>query len=188
MGTIPLPIGLTVAQQGAINALNPRIQQFNQDVGKYVSDLGGLQQAVQQMYNNLKVLADSSSTRFADSTWLGNVDQNRALVLMEMGTDKEFMVLKTYKLASIPDWAKSGMHDDVHQYVMQVIYSQNIGRITNDARTQLQNFAYGPFYSSDMQSQQGNGGNGGAGVRRNRPASRPRTSRTSTRARSPRAW
>ena len=37
--------------------------------------------------------------------------------------------------SSIPDWAQSGMHDDVHQYVYQQIYSQNIGPLTQELRT-----------------------------------------------------
>jgi hypothetical protein len=73
------------------------------------------------------------------------------LVLMEMGTEKEFMVLSTYALRNIPDWAKQGMHDDVHQYVYNVVYNANIGNVTSQVRSQLQTWAHGVLMQQAQQ-------------------------------------
>ena len=143
VGQIPSPAALTAAEKSAIAVLNGQISQLNSDVRTYVNDLRGLQSELQAMYNNLTDLATTASQRFADQTWLNNIEANRALVLREMGDAKEFMVLKTYALRPIPDWAQSGMHDSVYQYVYQQIISQNQSSLTNQLRNQLKNWAQG---------------------------------------------
>lgn len=162
---LPTPESLSDAEKAALEALNERIRQYNSDLRKYVNELNGLNTPLQRMYSNLSGLTDSSGQRFADQTWLNNVEQNRQLVLLEMGDDKQFMVLKTYALRFIPDWAKEGMRADVQQYVYRVVYDRNIGRVTNQARQRLEQWATGVILGQlqQQQQQQGGGGRGGAG-------------------------
>jgi hypothetical protein len=143
IGAIPTPQGLTAADLANITQLNTQISQFNQNLRTYVNDLQGLQSSLQAMYNNVSTLATNASQQFADQTWLNSVNANRALVLEEMGNAKQFMVLSTYALHQIPDWALSGMHDNVYQYVYQQVIANNVGPLTQQLQQQLKQWALG---------------------------------------------
>ena len=64
-----------------------------------------------------------------------------------MGDAKQFMVLSTYALHPIPDWAQSGMHDNVYQYVYQQVIANNVGPLTQQLQQQLQQWALGALQS-----------------------------------------
>jgi len=131
--TIPLPAELTEAHRQAIEAVNDRIRTYNRELRDFLNDLRGLENAADRMHQYLGDLADRSSQRFADATWLRHVIRNRDLVLRLMGDDRAFMVLSTYKLHEIPDWATAGMRDDVRRHVYNQVYNRHI----NGARQRL---------------------------------------------------
>ncbi|QOV88400.1 pilus assembly protein TadG-related protein [Humisphaera borealis] len=141
--SLPLPQELTQANRDAITAVNDRIREYNRELRDFVSDLRRLENAVARMHDHLHSLTDVSSQRFADATWLGHVDRNRDLVLRLMGSDKHFMVLATYQLHHIPDWAIDGMRADVQRHVYNLIYSRSINPVTRRLQQEIYQWALG---------------------------------------------
>ncbi len=162
--TLPLPAGLTAAEQAQITALNQRINQYNTALQQYVRELQNLYSPLNRMYNNARNIADHASRPFADWTWQDNVEANRALVLESIGQDKNFMVLKSYALRQIPDWAQSSMWDSARQYIYNDIYSRQLGGVTNQVQRQLAAWLFNQY----MQGAQ----NGGQAARQARAAAR----------------
>ncbi len=72
---------------------------------------------------------------FAQATWTGNVSGARQIVVQNLGdpvTGKNFMVLATYGLRQIPDWAKDGMFDSVQVTAEDYLVRTNMLRVIND--------------------------------------------------------
>lgn len=134
---LPLPQELTQPNREAFEMLNEGIRTYNRELRDFINDLRGLEAALVRMHLNLENITDAASQRFADETWLNHVDRNRDLVLRLMGSDKNFMVLPTYKLHNIPDWAVDDMRQDVREHVERIVYSRNITLVTNRLRSQL---------------------------------------------------
>ena len=63
---------------------------------------------------------------FAQDTWQTNVNVNSTVVLENLGRSKQFMVLSTYGLRPIPDWAKAGMFDSATATIENQIMTINI--------------------------------------------------------------
>ena len=153
--SLPTPQGLTPAEITQIQLINTAIAKFDSDMRKYVQDLRLLPQEMTRMYTNLFNLANSASTVFADWTWLNNVEANRVYVLREIGQQKEFMILPTYSLRKIPDWAVEDMRQSVHDYVYRVVYDRSLGAVTRAARAKLKSWAKNILDSQPVPKGQG---------------------------------
>ena len=69
---------------------------------------------------------------FAQAAWSGNVSGARLAVVQNLGISKQFMVLATYGLRQIPDWAKDGMFDSVQVTAEDYLVRTNMLRVIND--------------------------------------------------------
>jgi hypothetical protein len=67
---------------------------------------------------------------FAVATWDGVLDQMRQLVLKNLGAGKQFMVLATYQLRPVPDWASQGMSVSAEAAIRDRIIRDNIGPVS----------------------------------------------------------
>lgn len=141
--TIPLPASLAPANRSAIEAMNNQVQDFNRELHDFVSDLRALGALVERMHGNVERLTNTASVRFADNAWLRHVDSNRDLVLRRMGYDKHFMVLSTYQLRKIPDWATAEMREDVRRHVFELLYARHIEPATRRMIRELEQWALG---------------------------------------------
>lgn len=146
--TLPLPAALTPANRMAIEAINDLIRDYNANLRDYVSDLRRLESALERMFENLRSLTDTASVRYADPTYLGHVDRNRDLVLRLMGSDKHFMLLSTYRLHAIPEWASDGMWQDVQRHVEQTVYARTINSVTRRLTEDVYRWAVGVLAGS----------------------------------------
>ena len=75
---------------------------------------------------------------YAVPQWQGQIREARELVLQELGNEKCFMVLQTYKLYPIPQWAQSGLEASLTQAVSWQIFVRN---------RQLQQMGVGPAFA-----------------------------------------
>ena len=62
---------------------------------------------------------------YAVPQWQGQITEAREFVLQELGTEKCFMVLQTYNLYPIPEWAKPGLTDSLTEAVSWQIFRRN---------------------------------------------------------------
>lgn len=148
------PQGLTDADRAAIEALNERIRQFNRDVRAYENEIRQLGRITDRMHQMLESLTNTASQTFADQTYLNHVESNRNAVLLQMGWDRSFMVLSTYKLRPIPEWAVDSMRDDAQQQTYREIVNRNMRQVTEQARRRLEQWAYQVLYGNYMQQAQ----------------------------------
>ncbi len=139
--TLPVPATLSVADKAAVNALNPQITAFNTRVTNYSNQLRNLPNILSSLDHQLRDYAglfgstaygfiDSATQNFANTTWYNNVDANRIIVLQDFGSLKQFMLLKTYALHPIPDWAQPAMYSSAQQYIYNKVYNNDIGGMT----------------------------------------------------------
>ena len=137
IGKLPKPAKTPGAVQVAIDAVNAKITQYNKDVSDYIKK-------VQGMYTNdptqglswLENLAiavwteiDGGTQNFAEANWDSHVEHFRFIVLKGIGANKGFMVLKSYKLDHIPEWAKDGVHDTAYTLVYNDVLWRSYGSI-----------------------------------------------------------
>lgn len=120
-----------------IEDINKRIKQFNLDLGNYVTDVRSIwANQPSEGISPFEYLAltfasevNGGTMRFAENCWHSYVEQFRYAVLKGMGDNKGFMVLKSYKLGRIPEWAKGGVHDGAYQLIYNDVYGRNIGGV-----------------------------------------------------------
>ncbi len=65
------------------------------------------------------------TTPYAVPTWNARVDFEHAVVAAEVGTSKNFMILRSYVLKPVPAWAEAGMRASLTEAVSWQIYRQN---------------------------------------------------------------
>jgi hypothetical protein len=121
---VPVPPRLS-APDGATDELRAQVTLYNQHAGAYTG-------TVRSLANTLRSWAryyDRFTNSFAVSVWHDRVAQFRAEVLKRLGEDKQFMVLATYRLRPIPDWARGGMRTSAEVAIRDRIVSRNIGRV-----------------------------------------------------------
>ncbi len=83
---------------------------YNQHGGAYTGAVRRLARSIMN-YNNLERYR-AFIDPFAALAWNTNVNDQCVAVLEALGQKKQFLVLATYGLRPIPDWAKSGMFDN----------------------------------------------------------------------------
>jgi hypothetical protein len=121
---VAVPPRLT-APDDASDQLRAQVALYNQHAGAYtgaVRGLAGLLRSWARYYDRFTV-------PFAVTTWQGQVDHFRHVVLKQLGANKQFMVLATYRLRHIPDWAQAGMRTSAETAIRDRIVSQNIGPV-----------------------------------------------------------
>ena len=121
---VPVPPRLT-APDDASDELRAQVALYNQHAGAYtgrVRALAGLLRSWARYYERFTI-------PFAVATWHGQVYHFRHVVLKQLGTNKKFMVLATYRLRPIPDWAQAGMRTSAETAIRDRIVSQNIGPV-----------------------------------------------------------
>ncbi len=158
--TLPLPGGLDVATYASITTLNQQINSLNQRVTGYVNELRNLSAMLDTMYTNASSFIDAATQNYAAWTWRATVDNNRGQVLHDLGALKQFMVLKTYALRPIPDWAKPAMWSSAQQYVSNAIYTNDLSAVTLSVQNALQqwlttvysNANFAAFYKQGLQA------------------------------------
>lgn len=114
-----------VAPADATDELRAQVTLYNEHAAAYtgaVRNLAGLLRSWAQYYDRFTI-------PFAVEVWHGRVSQFRDVVLRQMGMRKEFMVLATYRLRTIPDWARPGMFTSAELSIRDRIISQNIGPV-----------------------------------------------------------
>jgi hypothetical protein len=117
---------------GAGAAFRSQVQLYTQHGAAFVG-------AVQQLRNTLlsyTSLYDRFLQRFAQDTWYGNIRSYRRLIARGMGISKQFVVLSTYGLRTIPAWAQEGMYNSVALTAEDQIVRMNLrplaNRVVND--------------------------------------------------------
>lgn len=121
---IPLPPRLTPPDD-ASDQLRAQVVLYNQHAGAYtgaVRTLAGLLGSWAHYYDRFTI-------PFAVDVWHGQIEHFRHIVLKQLGQDKRFMVLATYRLRPIPQWAQAGMRVSAETAIRDRIVSQNIGPV-----------------------------------------------------------
>jgi hypothetical protein len=157
---LPVPGTLSGPAQMKITMLNNQIRVFNQRVANYSNELRFLPTVMDQMYVTMRDFVDVATQRFAEWTWRSTVDNNRQQVLREIGSFKEFMVLQTYDLHPVPEWAKPGMWNSAQQYVARTIYANDIVGLTQNVQNAVEqwlitvysNAYFANYYQQGMQA------------------------------------
>ena len=148
----PLLIPPSVSTTNADAALQRAITNFNAAAyayGNLISgDLGGRVNAYTGGLYRF-------TWAFAAHVWHANVDRYRFSVLKDLGENKQFLVLRTYKLQKLPDWTVQSMQSSAGQYIYQTVYSRNMGAV--------QSLVQGTIIASEYQQllNQYQGGGGG---------------------------
>ena len=113
---------------GASNKLKAEIAAYNQHGAAYTGAVNTLAGALRAFSGYF----DRFTQAFAVATWDGNITAARDFVMREMGVAKRFMVLKTYKLRPIPDWARDGMAASAEVAIRERIIADNINGVTQN--------------------------------------------------------
>ncbi|HVX84533.1 MAG TPA: pilus assembly protein TadG-related protein [Phycisphaerae bacterium] len=130
--SIPVLPRLT-APAGADAAYRSEVTIYNQHAGNYTSRVRALANAL----NGFAAYYDRFTRPFAVNTWVGQIRAARTTVLENLGTAKQFMVLSTYGLRPIPDWAQNGMLASATAAARAQIISQNMIGVTNQVLSAL---------------------------------------------------
>jgi len=97
-------------------------REYNNAAGKY-------RIAIVELLRVIRTYLDAYSffvTPFASNAWYGNVSAARFEMLKQLGHDKQFMVLRTYELRYVPDWAIGSVHNSVYNAVLNEIVEMNL--------------------------------------------------------------
>ncbi len=100
---------------------------YNQHAAAYTGRVRALASAL----SSFAQFFDRFTRPFAVRTWVAAVSNGRFLVLQELGKGRGFMVLSTYKLRPIPDWAKEGLRASATVAVRDKIISMNMPGVSN---------------------------------------------------------
>ncbi|HEY4330483.1 MAG TPA: pilus assembly protein TadG-related protein [Phycisphaerae bacterium] len=127
------------APANATAAYRTQVDLYNTNGAKITADV----RTLRTLMTNFTFFFQRFITPFASETWQTNVNSAAAGVLDTLGQNKQFVVLSTYGLRPIPDWAKPGMFDSaassienqlvtialtgVSQAIMQDLRSSNPG-------------------------------------------------------------
>ncbi len=111
---------------GATDELRAAVDIYNKHGGTYTGAVRSLQAALVGWVHYY----DRFTRPFAVSAWHGAVNRARALVLKNLGISKQFMVLATYQLRSIPEWAQAGASVSAESAIRDRIVTDNIGPVS----------------------------------------------------------
>ncbi len=98
-----------IVPANASDLLRAQIGLYNRHAGSFtgaVNSLRGYLISYTAFFN-------AFTTAFAGRLWETNVNVNCVNVLERLGMDKHFVVLSSYGLRPIPEWAKPGMYENV---------------------------------------------------------------------------
>jgi len=124
---IPVLPRLNPSQVTASAKLKAAVALYNKHGAAYTGAVRGLAGALV----NWVEYFDQFTRPFAQATWHGNVNAMRKQVLKALGTAKNFMVLATYGLHPIPNWAVQGMQISAESAIQDRIVRMNINQVAN---------------------------------------------------------
>jgi hypothetical protein len=96
--------------------------------------------AIRKLRDDIQNYADHYQTyteAFASNAWHRHVNAARVTVARNLGYTRQFMVLKTYDLHFLPDWAKPAIRQSVATAAEQRIVAMNLRPVTRDILTTL---------------------------------------------------
>ncbi|MGN6367688.1 MAG: Tad domain-containing protein [Phycisphaerae bacterium] len=121
-GTIDqIPILPVLTPTGSTGSKTAIDFSYERTKGQYLNDINRLISVLK----NYAGLWTIFTQPYAVPQWWGQVTAAREFVLQELGTTKCFMVLQTYKLYPIPDWARPGLTDSLTEAVSWEIFRRN---------------------------------------------------------------
>ncbi len=121
------------APAGADAAFRQAVTIYTQHAGNYTSRVRSLANALNGFAAYFNVYTQPLAVR----TWQSQVSAARFYVLQELGQAKQFMVLSTYGLRDIPDWAREGMRASATAAVRDKIISTNIPGVSRQVTAAL---------------------------------------------------
>ena len=129
---IPVLPGLTAPGTSSAK-FRTAVDLYNQHAGKFTGAVRRLRWALLSFVMHY----DRFTRSFAVDTWSNAVSNARDYVVEQLGTNKCFMVLSTYKLHYIPDQWQAGMRDSAAMAIRDQIVEMNIGGITQSIVSSL---------------------------------------------------
>ena len=101
---------------------------YNQHSAAFLGDVNALRGTLESYI----VYYNRFTQAFAQAAWYGNVSAARQTVVQNLGTDKQFMVLATYGLRQVPDWARDGLFDSVQITAEDYLVRTNMLPVINN--------------------------------------------------------
>lgn len=117
-----------VVPAGASAKLKAEVAAYNQHGAAYTGAVRSLAQALR----SYALYFNQFTQPFAGARWDREISKARYTVLKALGSGKGFMVLKSYKLRNLPDWAKDGMSASAEVSIRERIIAMNIGNVTQN--------------------------------------------------------
>lgn len=108
-------------------SLRATIQIYNTHAAAYTGAIRRLTGAL----SNLANFYLEFTQPFAADTWDSHLRAARQTVLKALGQDGRFMVLRSYGLRSIPDWARPGMLANAQRRIYDAIIRMNLDAVGN---------------------------------------------------------
>jgi len=132
---IPVLPRLNPSQVTASAKLKAAVVLYNKHGAAYTGAVRGLAAALVNWVQYFDVF----TRPFAQATWHHYVNQMRKQVLYALGQNKQFMVLATYGLHPIPDWAVQGMQISAESAIQDRIVRMNLDAVARAILNALMN-------------------------------------------------
>jgi len=123
------------APANATAGFRAQVALYNQHAGAYT----GAVRALRGTINSYTAFFDDFTQGFAQNIWRITGNNMCLRVLETLGQNKQFMVLSTYGLRPIPDWAKPGMFDSAQAAIENQIMVASIQPAAQDIVQDLKN-------------------------------------------------
>jgi hypothetical protein len=106
----------------------------------YNNAAGAYRIAIHRLWLSIQSYVDAYTyfvQPFAAAAWYGNVHAARAWMLQNLGSQRQFMVLRTYELRIPPEWAVPGLLSNVYAAALNEIVERNLPRAMGPVVDQL---------------------------------------------------